>query len=88
MLTIISLTGLVVSSYVRRVLIAMLVCLELILLASVIALVQSNLVLDECSSQSLVAFIITLAGAETSCALALIVSYYQHSGHISIEPSY
>jgi NADH:ubiquinone oxidoreductase subunit K len=87
MLTIISLTGLVVSSYVRKVLIAMLVCLELVLLSSVLAIVHSYLVLDECLAQSMIAFIITLAGAETSCALALIVNYYQHSGHISIEPT-
>lgn len=87
MLTIVSLTGLVASSYLRKVLIALLVCLELVLLSSVLTVVNHYLVLDEGIAQAILAFVITLAGAETSCALALIVAYYQHMGHISLEPS-
>lgn len=68
-------------------LLAILVCLELLLLSSVLANVQQHLVLNESIGQVLIAFVITLAGAETSCGLALIVSYYRNCGSISLEPS-
>jgi NADH:ubiquinone oxidoreductase subunit K len=86
MLTIISLLGLVASTYLRRVILAVLVSLELLLLASVLANIQNFLILDESIGQVLIALVITLAGAETSCGLALIVSYYRHLGSISLEP--
>lgn len=86
MLTLISLFGLVSSSYLRRVILAVLVALELLLLASVIQNIQMNLILDESIGQVIIAFMITLAGAETSCGLALIVSYYRNLGSISLEP--
>ena len=87
-LTLISLFGLIVSSYLRQVILAILVSLELLLLASVLANIQSYLILDESIGQVLIAFVITLAGAETSCGLALIVSYYRNLGSISLEPTY
>ena len=55
-------------------------------MASVLANIQTALILNESIGQVLIAFVITLAGAETSCALALIVSYYRHLGSISLEP--
>lgn len=87
MLIILSLFGLIASTYIRRVILAVLVSLELLLLASVLANMQSFLVLDESLGQVLIAFVITLAGAETSCGLALIVSYYRQLGTISLEPN-
>ena len=86
MLILISLFGLICSTYLRRVILAILVSLELLLLASVLSNVQNALILDESIGQVLIAFVITLAGAETSCGLALIVSYYRHLGSISLEP--
>jgi NADH-quinone oxidoreductase subunit K len=87
MLTIITLLGLIASSFIRRMLLALLVCLELLLLSSVLANVQNYLILNESLGQILIAFVITLAGAETSCGLALIVSYYRNTGNISLEPN-
>lgn len=86
MLILISLFGLIASLYLRRVILAILVSLELLLLASVLANIQNGLILNESIGQILIAFVITLAGAETSCGLALIVSYYRHLGGISLEP--
>lgn len=86
MLILISLFGLIASTYLRRVILAILVSLELLLLASVLANVQNALILNESIGQVLIAFVITLAGAETSCGLALIVSYYRYLGSISLEP--
>jgi NADH-quinone oxidoreductase subunit K len=88
MLVIIALLGLIGSTYIRRVILAVLVSLELLLLAAVLANIQSYLILDESIGQILIAFVITLAGAETSCGLALIVSYYRNLGSISLEPQY
>lgn len=86
MLTIISLLGLIASTFLRKVILALLVSLELLLLASVLSNIETNLILNESIGQVLIAFVITLAGAETSCGLALIVSYYRHLGSISLEP--
>jgi NADH:ubiquinone oxidoreductase subunit K len=86
MLTMISLFGLIASSYLRRVILAILVSLELLLLSSVLANIQNYLILDESIGQVLIAFVITLAGAETACGLALVVSYYRNLGSISLEP--
>lgn len=87
MLILISLFGLIASTYLRRVILAVLVSLELLLLASVLANIQNSLILDESIGQVLICFVITLAGAETSCGLALIVSYYRNLGSISLEPT-
>lgn len=82
----IALLGLVVSSYTRKILIALLIALELLLLSAVLANMSTYLILDESTAQVLLALIITLAGSETSIALALIVHYYQYSNTISLEP--
>lgn len=87
MLLLISLFGLIASTYIRRVILAVLVSLELLLLSSVLANMQTCLVLGESVGQVYIAFIITLAGAETSCALALIVLYYRRLGTVSLEPA-
>ena len=82
----ISLLGLVASTFLRRILLAILVTLELLLLAAILTNVQNSLILDEGLGQVIVAMVITLAGAETSCGLALIVSYYRNLGSINLEP--
>ena len=46
------------------------------------------LILNESTGQLLIAFIITFAGCETCCGLALIVSCYKCLGTISLEPVY
>jgi NADH:ubiquinone oxidoreductase subunit K len=86
MLMMIALLGLVVSSYIRKVLIALLIALELLLLSAVLANMSTYLILDESTAQVLLALIITLAGSETSIALALIVHYYQYTSTVSLEP--
>jgi len=86
MLTLLSFFGLIASTYLRRVILAILVSLELLLLSSVLSNLQTYLVLDESMGQVLIAFVITLAGAETACGLALIVLYYRRLGTISLEP--
>jgi NADH-quinone oxidoreductase subunit K len=84
MLFIISAFGLIASTYLRRVLLAILVTLELLLLAAVLSNIQNSMVLDEGLGQVLVAMVITLAGAETSCGLALIVSHFRNLGTINL----
>lgn len=85
MLVAITLFGLIASAYIRRYLIAIVIVLELLLLATVLANVTNYIVLDESIAQLLVILVITIAGAETSCALALIVQYYTELSHIDIN---
>ena len=87
MLVLISLFGLIASTFLRKIILAILVNLELLLLASVIANMQSYLILNESIGQVFVALVVTLAGAETSCGLALIVSYYKNLASVSLEPN-
>lgn len=86
MLILISLFGLIASTMLRKIILAILVNLELLLLASVIANMQNYLILNESIGQVFIALVITLAGAETSCGLALIVNYYKNLASVSLEP--
>ncbi len=68
-----------------RTLIGVLIGLELLLLAAVVSLLSSSLLLDDQTGTILVCYVITLAGAETSCALALIVSHYRSHGSVYLD---
>lgn len=80
-----TLFGLIASAFIRRYLIAIVIVLELLLLATVLANISNFIILDEAIAQTLIVLVITIAGAETSCALALIVQYYRELGHIDIN---
>lgn len=73
MLIYLALFGLIASA--QRAILALVISLELLLLAAMLQNAQTYLVLNEQLAQLLIAFMITIAGAETSCALALIVRY-------------
>lgn len=73
MLILIALFGLMAST--NRALLALIIALELLLLSTLLHNAASYLVLNEQMAQVLIAFMITLAGAETSCALALTERY-------------
>ena len=85
MLVALTLFGLIASAFIRRYLIAIVIVLELLLLATVLANISNFIILDEAIAQTLIVLVITIAGAETSCALALIVQYYRELGHIEIN---
>ena len=87
MLVVITLLGLIASYTIRRLVLAFVIALELLLLAIVIANIESYMTLDENICQLLVAVIITIGGSESTCALALVISHYSQLGTISIEPN-
>lgn len=86
MLIAISLASFVVPITGRsRMLIGVLIALELLLLAAVVSILSSHQLLDDQTGTVYACYIITLAGAETSCALALIVSHYRSHGLVYLD---
>jgi len=86
MLLAIALIGIVASSYIRTMLLAILIALELLLLAAVMTYASYHMILNEASAQLMISIVLTLAGSETSIALALIVRYYRYHDIIALEP--
>ena len=69
----------------RKNVIIILMCIELILLAVNINLVSFSIYLQDLVGQVFTMFILTVAAAEASVGLAIIVIYYKNKGSIDVE---
>ena len=69
----------------RKNVIIILMSIELILLAVNINLVSFSIYLQDLVGQVFTMFILTVAAAEASVGLAIIVIYYKHKGSIQVE---
>ena len=82
LLLFISLIGILIS---RKNLIIIIMSIELMLLSISLSFIFSSLYLDDCLGQIIALYILTIAAAETSIGLALIVLYYRLHQKISID---
>jgi NADH-quinone oxidoreductase subunit K len=73
---------------IKKNLILVLLIIELLLLAINIHLVFASILLDDAMGQILILFILTIAAAETSIGLALLISFYRLRGIIKSESLY
>jgi NADH-quinone oxidoreductase subunit K len=78
-LVLIGLWGIVLN---RQNLLMMLVSLELLLLGVNLTLIYVSLILDEVSGQILSLLVLTVAAAESSLGLALLVAFYRLRGSL------
>tara|TARA_Y100000590_G_scaffold320304_1_gene362628 strand:+ start:1041 stop:1352 length:312 start_codon:yes stop_codon:yes gene_type:complete len=69
----------------RKNVIVILMSIELILLAVNINLVSFSIFLNDIGGQIFTLFILTVAAAEASIGLAIIVVYYRNSNTINVE---
>jgi NADH-quinone oxidoreductase subunit K len=69
----------------RKNVIVILMSIELILLAVNINLVSFSIYLNDLTGQIFALFILTVAAAEASIGLAIIVIYYRNSGTIRVQ---
>lgn len=69
----------------RRNLIAILLCIELILLSININFVAASMKLDQLEGQIFAIFILTIAAAEAAIGLAILVTYYRNRNTISVD---
>tara|TARA_Y100000590_G_scaffold439953_1_gene564699 strand:- start:1579 stop:1890 length:312 start_codon:yes stop_codon:yes gene_type:complete len=69
----------------RKNIIIILMSIELILLAVNINLVSFSIYLQDLVGQVFTMFILTVAAAEASVGLAIIVIYYKNKGTINVE---
>jgi NADH-quinone oxidoreductase subunit K len=69
----------------RKNVLLIIVCIELILLAINFSFLISSYYLDDVLGQIFALFILTVAAAESSIGLAILVVYYRVKGTISIE---
>ena len=69
----------------RKNIIVILMSIELILLAVNINLVSFSIYINDLSGQIFTLFILTVAAAEASIGLAIIVIYYRNKGSIRVE---
>jgi NADH-quinone oxidoreductase subunit K len=81
---VIFLLGLFGIIVLRRNLIMIIISLELILLATNILFIVFSIYVDDMVGQLFSIFILTLAGAESSIGLALLVVYHRISGILSL----
>lgn len=81
-LLIISILGILIT---RKNLIVIIMSIELMLLSISLSFIFSSLYLDDSFGQIIALFILTIAAAETSIGLALIVIYYRLHNRISID---
>jgi NADH-quinone oxidoreductase subunit K len=81
-LFIIGLFGILVN---RKNLLLMIFCIELILLSLNFSFLLSSFYLDDALGQVFTIFILTVAAAETSIGLAILITYYRVVGTISLE---
>jgi len=70
----------------RKNVIIILMSIELILVAVNINLVSFSIYLQDLTGQVFAMFILTVAAAEASVGLAIIVAYYKNKGSIHVEP--
>lgn len=76
-------TGLVAPLTIRRTLITLLISIELALLGTNMLFLTFSLYLDDFTGQIFSLLILTIAGAESSIGLALMVVYHRCTGIVS-----
>ena len=64
--------------------ILILMCIEIILLASNINFVSASVFLNDINGQVFSIFILTIAAAEAAIGLAILVIYFRNKGEIDI----
>jgi NADH-quinone oxidoreductase subunit K len=69
----------------RRSIIAIIICVELLLLAVNLQLAFSSFVLDDILGYAFSLFILSCAAAESAIGLSILVGYYKVRGNISVE---
>jgi len=69
----------------RKNVLTVIICIELILLSINLNLLMSAYYLDDILGQIFVIMILTVAAAETSIGLAILIIYYRIRGTIAIE---
>jgi len=69
----------------RRNLIAILLCIELILLSVNINFIASAMQRDQLEGQIFAIFILTVAAAEAAIGLAILVIYYRNKNTITVD---
>jgi len=69
----------------RKNVLTVIICLELILLSINLNLLMSAYYLDDILGQIFVIMILTVASAETSIGLAILIIYYRIRGTIAID---
>ena len=69
----------------RRNILITLICIELMLLSVNLNLIIFSVYLDDMYGQIFSIFILTVAAAESSIGLAVIILYYRVRGNISLE---
>jgi NADH-quinone oxidoreductase subunit K len=86
---ILSLTLFIIGSLgmflIRKHLIIILISLELLLLATMLNFAISSVILDDLMGQIYALLILTVAAAESSLGLAILIIYYRLRGGISID---
>lgn len=68
----------------RKNLIIMIMSIELMLLAVNVLFIVFSMTIDDFLGQLIALLVITVAAAESSIGLALLVVYYRLNGHISV----
>lgn len=81
-LFVIALFGIIIN---RRNVIVLLMCMELMLLASVLNFVAFSAHLGELGGQVFALFVLTIAAAEAAIGLAVLVVYFRNRGTIAID---
>lgn len=69
----------------RKNILLIIICIELILLSINCIFLMSSFYLDDILGQIFALFILTVAAAESSIGLAILVVYYRLRGTISIQ---
>ena len=78
----VSLIGIFVN---RKNVLLIIICVELALLAINFSFLVSSFYLDDSSGQIFAFFVLSVAAAESSIGLAILVAYYRVHGSITIE---
>jgi len=78
----ISLLGITLN---RRNILLILFSLELCLLAVNFSLILNSVLLDDLIGQIIAVFVLTVAAAETSIGLSILILYYRVKGSVAIE---
>lgn len=69
----------------RKNILTVIICIELILLSINLNLLMAAYYLDDILGQIFVVMVLTVASAETSIGLAILIIYYRIRGTIAIE---
>jgi len=69
----------------RKNILLIIICVELVLLAINFSFLVSSYYLDDALGQIFAIFVLTVAAAESSIGLAILVTYYRVRGSITVE---